>query len=146
MECGKCGHKRNARLMSLPTMFCKCGGFFQPPRKTKPPDPDDPATEAYRQRFEDYLDSQEKQRPWNRWTGSIYTGRLIKETPKAIRVSFENEPEPKWIPKSVIDLELGAGRNVDVWIPDWLMAVPNDELLELLEAEEWTIPEAWIPK
>lgn len=145
MVCSKCEQKFNPRLQLLPSMFCKCGGIFLPARTKKPKSPDDPAVIAYRRQFEEYLEEQEKPRPWNRWSGSIYHGSVIRETPKAIHMNLDSEEDPKWAPKSVIDLEFSGDEAIDVWIPDWIMALPKNELLDLIETMEWTLPASCLP-
>jgi len=145
MECSKCGQKyRSCRF--LPSFFCKCGGIFLAPRIKKEVGPDDPAVIAYRKQFEHYVDNSGKPSAWNRWTGSIYQGHVIRETTKAIHINIP-EHEPKWIPKSIIDLEFAGDGKVDVWIPDWLMALSKEELIEFLESpEDWHVPDEWMPK
>lgn len=147
MECCACGHTYRHNRMLLPSMFCRCGGIFISPPPKKKIEPDDPAVLAYRKQFEHLIEENEKPQPWNRWPGAIYKGNVVEESMKAIRIRLEDRGEPKWIPKSVMDLEFLGDSQVEVWIPDWLMALPNEELLELLESPEiWSVPEEWLPK
>jgi hypothetical protein len=149
MECCKCGRIRNRNRQIYPgSMFCRCGGIFVAPQPKKKHEPDDPVVIAYRKQFEHYIQEEEgKPSPWNRWQGTIYTGHVVEETTKAIRLRFKKDEEPKWIPKSVMDLEFLGDSQVEVWIPDWLMAVPNEKIVEFLEsAESWHVPDSWLPK
>ncbi|MCK4977812.1 MAG: hypothetical protein KAS36_12835, partial [Anaerolineales bacterium] len=86
-------------------MFCRCGGIFVSPRPKNKTDPDDPVVLAYRKQFEHLVEENETPLPWNRWPGAIYRGKVVEESDKALRIRFNREEEPKWIPKSVIDLE-----------------------------------------
>lgn len=147
MECCNCGLKYRRGCYVLPSMFCKCGGIFVSPRPKNKTDPDDPAVLAYRKQFEHLVEENETPEPWNRWPGAIYRGRVIEESDKALRIRFKKEEEPKWIPKSVMDLEFLGDEQVEVWIPDWLMTLPKEKVLEFLEASEsWRVPHAWLPK
>lgn len=146
MECSKCGRKYHHHMMRN-SMFCRCGGIFISPRPKNNREPDDPVVLAYRKQFEHYIEDEEgKPKPWQRWEGSIYVGHVVEESIKAIRLRFSNDEEPKWIPKSVMDLEFLGDTQVEVWIPDWLMALPKNELLELLESPDWILPMSCLPK
>lgn len=146
MECSKCGRMyHHNRLRG--SMFCRCGGIFVAARPKIKPEPDDPAVLAYRKQFEHLVEENEKPQPWNRWPGAIYKGNVVEESLKALRIRIDDQGEPKWIPKSVMDLEFLGDSQVEVWIPDWLMTLPNEKLLELLElSPEWPVPTAWLPK
>lgn len=146
MECCKCGRKYHHHRQRH-SMFCRCGGIFIAARPKNNREPDDPVVIAYRKQFEHYIEEEEgKPKPWNRWEGSIYTGHVVEESIKAIRLRFSKDEEPRWIPKSVMDLEFLGDRQVEVWIPDWLMSLPKNTLLELLESPDWTLPVSCLPE
>ena len=146
MECSKCGRKYHHHMMRN-SMFCRCGGIFISPRPKTNREPDDPVVLAYRKQFEHYIEEEEgKLKPWQKWEGTIYIGHVVEESIKAIRLRLNKDEEPKWIPKSVMDLEFLGDTQVEVWIPDWLMALPKNELLELLESPDWILPMSCLPK